>query len=399
MNGHRKILRGIFLLGFIACVLYVTVLTRTDSLTRNVILSPFESWRTWLTGDWTIGIEILENIGLFVPLGYLLALFFSADGDAKRTKPVLTILTGFLLSLGVEALQYLLGRGLFEMDDLFDNTLGTVLGLLLYRLAASVLLKRESGAGRVMLGGVLPVLMLLAGLLGCRQMSRPAGMTNPRQTDDFWFSVEQADGDSFSGRCFLYNDAQTDYQILLTHGHEVLKAEVTRDGDSYTATAARSPGVQYELQVRFSGYVRLSAGVYLTDEEVQYVEGETPPIPTPASSDEQPLPADAVLKAFSAEYDCYVFQSGGELLYLIGDDIAEDTEIIYHIHTNEPELLPEHRIVHGFDNLGFYPKNADRTLGSYRLFIRPIPVDYPITSIIVGLYPGGEVVWNSSFRP
>ncbi len=399
MKVHRKIWQGMLLIGFIACVVYVTVLSRADSLTRSVILSPFASWRAWLSGDRTAGTGVMENIGLFIPVGYLIALFFSADGNAKRTRPALTILSGFLLSLGVEALQYLLGRGWFELDDLFNNTLGTVLGLLLYRLAAAVLLRRENGAGRVIVVGVLPVLMLVAGLLGCRQMSRMVVMTNLRKTDDFWFSVEQTDGDSFSGRCFLYDGAETDYQILLTHGHEVLKAEVTRDGDSYTATAARSPGVQYELRVRFSGYATLSAGVYLTDAEVQYVEGGTPPIPVPASADEQPLPEDAVLKAFSAEYDCYVLQSGGELIFLIGDGIAADAEIICHIHTNEPELLPEQRISYGFDNLGFFPENADRTLGSYRLFTRLVPVDYPVTSIIVGLNPDGEVVWRSSFRP
>ena len=42
------------------------------------------------------------------------------------------------LSLLIETLQYLLRRGVFELDDLLHNTLGTLLGALLWQGGAAL---------------------------------------------------------------------------------------------------------------------------------------------------------------------------------------------------------------------------------------------------------------------
>lgn len=67
--------------------------------------------------------EILLNIALFVPIGALLPLASGRKRGIWRA-----LVTGILISTSIEGLQLWLCWGLFEFDDIFDNTLGCVLG-------------------------------------------------------------------------------------------------------------------------------------------------------------------------------------------------------------------------------------------------------------------------------
>ncbi|MDO4380829.1 MAG: VanZ family protein, partial [Clostridia bacterium] len=72
--------------------------------------------------------QILENIGIFVPIGFLLPFLFGKKGGAKTV-----ILTAFFLSLFAEICQLVFSLGVCETDDLFNNTLGAVVGYGFYR--------------------------------------------------------------------------------------------------------------------------------------------------------------------------------------------------------------------------------------------------------------------------
>ena len=60
---------------------------------------------------------------MFVPLGFLLPLL-----TRKFRKWYLTIPSGFIASLAIELLQLLLASGVFDVDDLFCNSMGTFIG-------------------------------------------------------------------------------------------------------------------------------------------------------------------------------------------------------------------------------------------------------------------------------
>lgn len=79
------------------------------------------------------------NILIFVPCGFLFALPFG-----ERKSRWLVIPLGFLTSLTVEVLQYLLASGIADVDDLFNNTLGTVCGFALARFCLNVRGKRAA---------------------------------------------------------------------------------------------------------------------------------------------------------------------------------------------------------------------------------------------------------------
>lgn len=69
--------------------------------------------------------ENFWNVVLFVPIGMFLSLL------AKK-KVWLAGVIGFLLSVGIEGTQLITHRGFFEFDDIFHNTVGAALGVILY---------------------------------------------------------------------------------------------------------------------------------------------------------------------------------------------------------------------------------------------------------------------------
>ncbi|MBR4759283.1 MAG: VanZ family protein [Lachnospiraceae bacterium] len=69
--------------------------------------------------------EIVLNILMLLPVGVLFPVAF----DCRKLW--VTTLFGFLCTTGIELLQLITKRGLFEWDDMFHNTLGVIVGYLL----------------------------------------------------------------------------------------------------------------------------------------------------------------------------------------------------------------------------------------------------------------------------
>lgn len=98
----------------------------------NVNLIPFriftDSLRMASQGDTTYFlINFLGNIATFLPIGFFPMLLFSRM-TVKKASAV-----GFCVSLFIEVCQIVIQRGC-DVDDLLLNTLGALLGALLYRL-------------------------------------------------------------------------------------------------------------------------------------------------------------------------------------------------------------------------------------------------------------------------
>jgi len=84
-------------------------------------------WKRW--SSWQ---DLFVNIGGFVPVGFVFFAYFSSVKPAKRAA-LLVILLGLFLSFAIEALQRFLPNRDSGMNDLFTNTTGTALGVLLHR--------------------------------------------------------------------------------------------------------------------------------------------------------------------------------------------------------------------------------------------------------------------------
>ena len=336
-------------------------------------------WSYTSHGHWN---QIFQNIALFVPLGFFLSSTFSSS---KR--PVLwPILSALLVSVAVEVTQFFTYRGMLDVDDLISNCCGAAAGMLIYKAVGK--LSRDDvwkWTGRV---------MLTAGLIGCIMVAVPAAKSNisTRITEQFWFSVSSVtlnDKLSTAGECFLYDRTTPDYTIFVGGA----PATTVVEGEKFIAEAEASG--KAEVQVKFRGFPVMPTGVWINGERIEYVAGEVPVI--------KGLPEGAVLKAWNEEYDTLVYQDGERLLWLIGTEIDKSTEVIYHIHTTQPEFLPEKRVQYGFDNRGFRvgaerAENELEPIDHYRVFERGIPEGYNVTAIVVGFNTDGAISWNDSFR-
>ncbi len=106
-------------------VLNSTVIGRYPMETRCE-LRLFWSYGAIAAGNKDLLQEVILNVVLFVPIGMLIAFLFD-----RRWIYLKGLLTGFLASLTVETLQLIMQRGLFELDDIFHNTLGCVIGVVI----------------------------------------------------------------------------------------------------------------------------------------------------------------------------------------------------------------------------------------------------------------------------
>ena len=114
---------------YLAFILYMTVAWR-ETLAHRPRFDLFWSYREMLTSG-KLNLQILENIWLFVPFGAALkcALRDRLCRDAKAVG--WTVLICVLLSAAIEAIQLAAGIGMCDIDDVFSNGLGGLIGALL----------------------------------------------------------------------------------------------------------------------------------------------------------------------------------------------------------------------------------------------------------------------------
>lgn len=115
---------------YLVVVLSVTIMQRSGFWMNQKIMPLFYSYKdAWVDFSVISWRNIILNICMFVPLGILLPMgirFFRSFWKVA--------LTGFLLTVFIEVSQLLLKRGMFELDDLMDNTLGAMIGYGIYVL-------------------------------------------------------------------------------------------------------------------------------------------------------------------------------------------------------------------------------------------------------------------------
>jgi glycopeptide antibiotics resistance protein len=99
----------------------------------------------------------LLNIALFVPLGFLLPLLWPS-----WNRPIPVLLFGVAFSLMIEASQ-LLNIRFTDIDDVLLNSLGALLGLLLFQVFAALSKRKQPPAGA---GGWEAVLYVAAMFCG-----------------------------------------------------------------------------------------------------------------------------------------------------------------------------------------------------------------------------------------
>lgn len=128
------LIKCLFLTFYLALILFLTVYRNPAEESRQINLELFWSYKRFVQAD--IRWQIYMNVFLFIPLGFLLP--FSI-----RSQFIVTTLIGCALSINIEIVQYYLSIGLCEFDDVFNNTIGTMIGYGYFRLISFFEFKRK----------------------------------------------------------------------------------------------------------------------------------------------------------------------------------------------------------------------------------------------------------------
>lgn len=122
-------------LSYILVIFHTVFLSRESGSREAVSLFPFETWGHTLYAH----AYFIENIIMFIPFGILLPILF------KRIRRVLNCVgLGFLNSCVIEIAQFVTRRGYLQLDDVITNTVGALIGWLIWR-----------GAGKIIKGRII----------------------------------------------------------------------------------------------------------------------------------------------------------------------------------------------------------------------------------------------------
>lgn len=128
MKGTKKLkpskvgLWSIFLI-YMIVVLGATIGDRVsgyESINIHLFSSYKDVYNNFSLGEWR---NIILNILMFVPIGFMIPLI-----SKKCERCYITYLVGFGITLFIEILQLVSKRGIFELDDIINNSLGCAIG-------------------------------------------------------------------------------------------------------------------------------------------------------------------------------------------------------------------------------------------------------------------------------
>jgi glycopeptide antibiotics resistance protein len=124
-----QLLFGWLLILYLYLMFGSTVFSRVPTAASQANFNLFWEYKSMLAQhSWYLAKQIFLNIAMLMPVGFLFPL---ARGRRCFWQ---TLLFGFACSLSIEVMQYVFHCGLFEFDDIFNNTLGTFVGYMIYRI-------------------------------------------------------------------------------------------------------------------------------------------------------------------------------------------------------------------------------------------------------------------------
>ena len=416
---------------FVTCVGFILAITIFERIPGRKTLSelkPFWSYKAILEGSRFLIAENFWNVVLFIPFSFLLGLLF------PKRKHWMWVLAGFLLSVVIELVQLVFRRGLFEFDDIFHNTLGALLGILLLRLISRQPLKK----GLIAVGLSFAVVFLTIGIEMALQDKETVIDTSARvfnfQLDDASFKGEKL---LLSGFAFRYDtDSETriaddvlrlvlkntqserEVELNVIYGQE--REDVDRyfecgtdySACGFTADTMRtgiSSKAEYEILAGWNGKGLQPTGVYITGEDIHYHTEKDFVPPAVEGTDLEKIVGEGCLRVYRPDQSCYVYQYENALYWIADEGFAFEadgtTYIQYQLWTTQINNLPQSRLDNGWywDNIGgdfeSYEITDEMDCGKYRVSRRELPAEYPVTTVATGYYVDNDWVWRNYFRP
>lgn len=356
---------------------------------------------------------------MFAPFGFLAACLLQTYGRLNRRTLIITAAVGMTASLTIEILQLVFMRGLFEWDDVFSNTLGAVVGIIIFNLLLrmkrnSVIIHSASG-----IFFVVCAIVILTG----RSIADVEADITPRM---FWFEVGEVQVTdntvTIEGTAVRYDHEDETPEIILrstdTGKRVKLKTTSNRetsdylgvDVNSFSATGKLgvSGSDEYEVMIRWPWTMTLSTGTFISGSDIHYYQSSELVEPDMSyAPDLRGIVENGMLRVYRPDFHCWVYQKDWSLYWIVDEDFdfEEDgsTYIQYQLWTTQTDKLPQKRLENNWlwDNIGghFEDYEVQGDFGLYRVMKRDIPTAYPVTAIETGYYKDGAWVWKYYFRP
>ena len=120
---------------YIVVLLYFTVTGRYSHEEYEYKINFFTSYRWFFqyNGEQVLR-QLLINFVMLMPVGFLLPVVIKA-----KHKYLITMALSLLLTVFIETMQLITKCGSFEVDDIINNFIGAVLGMLIYALCSKLL--------------------------------------------------------------------------------------------------------------------------------------------------------------------------------------------------------------------------------------------------------------------
>jgi len=164
-HGQRNMSKTQGITLFLLCcwlflVLALTTLSRGANFNGSFNIDFFSSyvnaWNKWSISELQL---IIFNMLMFTPFGFLLPLFWK-----KAEKFKVTFFMSIGLTICIEIVQLLTGTGIFELDDLIHNCIGSLFGY--FCIMAILSITREKRVRFVPIGKVLIIPCVIGMIIG-----------------------------------------------------------------------------------------------------------------------------------------------------------------------------------------------------------------------------------------
>lgn len=140
MKGKKKlklskVLWLLLLISYLGVLSFITVLRPGGAGMYGKKVYPlFYSYKSaWISFNYMEWRNLILNIAMFVPFGFLLPMTFQFFRSFRKTYAA-----GFLVTVGIECSQLIFGLGVVECDDVLNNFLGAMIGYGLYAIVCLI---------------------------------------------------------------------------------------------------------------------------------------------------------------------------------------------------------------------------------------------------------------------
>ncbi|WP_369435897.1 VanZ family protein [Lysinibacillus fusiformis] len=152
----KKLIWIALFIGYLALVLNLTIISRGSSHHMEMNLHLFSGYvEAWNSYSYRKLQPSIYNILMLIPMGILLPIL-----SRKLTTFKWLIIVILSFTLFIETCQLFTGAGIFELDDLFNNTVGGVIGYQFYRLYTSIIQHKKVRMKSLIGSLSIPLLMV-----------------------------------------------------------------------------------------------------------------------------------------------------------------------------------------------------------------------------------------------